>query len=418
MVTPASIGTDPARVGLAAELAGLDPIREADFEQHRQALYPTAGLNLNPGMLGTPASPVLEALRTGSPSMLPEFPLSQYMGGREALEAARTWAGTCWPGLSLPAFPGGTTQSMNLITHALPLTFQRLGHTGKLRVLTSQHEHEGALGGFLHHPGYEVHFFPDEVFQEPSLLAEWLERVNPQVLLLSQVTYTEARRLPVEVLFEQARAFPKTWRVLDAAQSVGWEQPAAEYADLTVASAHKWLGGPYGTGFLWLSPRALEQLTPFSWLAGEEGRSSRAAFEPAGGQAFTQWEALRVTLELHSALQEKELVRRSALLCKLFLLGLEEGLEAPLESHVQLLGADLRRHEAPPMPMFSLELRQDSHPIYLQLNREGIFVKCIKTVLPLGKRLNVLRVGMLWYQSAVAAASAGQRLGELLRDGA
>lgn len=400
----------------------LDTLRRTHFDDEaqlaalRQQLYPSEGLNLNPGMLGTPALPVLDALRAGPAGMRFDFPLSVYGAGRDALEAARRVAVQCWPTFSAPAFPGGTTASMNLLTHALVPTFQQRGHTGRLRVLTSQHEHEGALGGFLHHPAYDVCFLPDDVLLDPPRLAFWIEREKPQLLLLSQVTYTEARRLPVEALFNVASAFPDVWRVLDAAQSVGWEPPAAELADLTVASAHKWLGGPHGTGLMWLSPRALEQLAPFSWLAGDEGRITRAAFEPAGGQTFMLWEALRRALELYHALESDAVARRGAALCALFLDALEDSLDAPLESRVKLLGADPRQPSDPVMPMLSLELlHTDAYPIYARLNDEGIFLKCIKTTLPLGRTLNVLRLGMLWYQSSTAARHAGQRLGALLR---
>ena len=68
--------------------------------------------------------------------------------------------------------------------------------------------------------------------------------------------------------------------VLNAAQAIGARGfqvggDAEAPADAVVACGYKWLCGPYATGFAWISPGLLDQLTPdqVNWGAMQQGRT-------------------------------------------------------------------------------------------------------------------------------------------------
>ncbi|MCW6008813.1 aminotransferase class V-fold PLP-dependent enzyme [Micromonospora sp. CPCC 205371] len=64
--------------------------------------------------------------------------------------------------------------------------------------------------------------------------------------------------------------------VVDATQGCGWLPFDASRADAVVVAAYKWLMGPRGTAFAYLSPELRERLVPSAagWYAGEDVHSS------------------------------------------------------------------------------------------------------------------------------------------------
>lgn len=68
--------------------------------------------------------------------------------------------------------------------------------------------------------------------------------------------------------------------IVDAAQSVGHVPIAVEPlgCDILVASGHKGLLGPLGTGFIYLSPRAADQIRPLRF--GGTGSNSESLRQP------------------------------------------------------------------------------------------------------------------------------------------
>ena len=106
---------------------------------------------------------------------------------------------------------------------------------------------------------------------------------------LSAVSWNYGTRLPVREVAEIG-AKTDTLVVVDAVQVPG-QYPLAvgEWgADVVVASGHKWLLGPWGTGVLWLSPNTRRALRP-TWIgprgvedmdtAGYAYRDDAAMFE-------------------------------------------------------------------------------------------------------------------------------------------
>jgi selenocysteine lyase/cysteine desulfurase len=89
---------------------------------------------------------------------------------------------------------------------------------------------------------------------------------DARVVCLSAVSWNYGTRLPVREVAEIA-AETDTLVLVDAVQAPGqFPIDVGEWgADVVVASGHKWLLGPWGTGFLWLSEDARQALRP-TWI--------------------------------------------------------------------------------------------------------------------------------------------------------
>lgn len=86
---------------------------------------------------------------------------------------------------------------------------------------------------------------------------------DARLLAMSSVTWSHGTRLPVEEAVEIAHDAGA--RVLiDAVQSPGQRPVDFESwgADFVAGSGHKWLLGPWGAGFLYVAPEAIDALTP------------------------------------------------------------------------------------------------------------------------------------------------------------
>lgn len=366
------------------------------WEATRLGLFPTERLNLNPGTLGTCAAPVrraVEAFRAETDG----YPLGQYVAGREALRRARAAATAIWG--EAPAICGPTTQTMNQLALLLP---RALGKP-RLRVLTTLHEHHGGVGGFEHDAAYSVAYLTAAELADPRALTDRVRAEAPDVLFVSQRAWTDNAALPVDALLAAAEAHaPACLRVVDAAQAVGIESPALDpRADLVVASAHKWLFGPAGTGFAWVRPRAVERLGAV-WRAGEplDPDSPLCRWEAAGGQDFAAYAGVEAALALYAAAGPARVAARAHALAAWLAEALADALPG---ARVDAAGAVVR-----------LRAPGDPYPLYGALNARGVHTKCVKAELG-GETLALLRLGVPWYESEARLGRAVALVRELGR---
>lgn len=363
--------------------------------------FPGARINLNAGTLGTCPRRVRSAQREFWRGGLRAWPLGQYQRGRAATRRVRELACRLW-GASNLAVTGGASEAMTRLTLAL---HARLA-PGPIRVLASGHEHAGGISGFLRHPGFALSYLPAAALTRPAALAAHVAELRPSVLLLSQITYTTGLVLPIARHLEAVRAaLPGLWVIVDAAQAIGLVPPALAGADAVVASGHKWLFGPPGSGLLWLSERAAHELGPGA--AGEplDPESPCAAFERVGGHDFSVHAGLAAALELHGELGPAAVMDRSRDLAAWF----------AAELHVRLRDRAVRHQffdpttgladDAPPpadRPIGAVHVQfpaLDPYPAYAALDARGIHFKCIKDVRPDGTRLAVLRACIPCYET-------------------
>ncbi|HCT76953.1 MAG TPA: aminotransferase [Micromonosporaceae bacterium] len=108
-------------------------------------------------------------------------------------------------------------------------------------------------------------------------VAKLADHIDPSVdvvaFALVQSATGEVADYPAIV--EAARA-AGAWIVVDATQACGWLPFDGSLADVVVVGAYKWLMGPRGTGFCYLSPAIRQLLRPVAagWFAGAEVHDS------------------------------------------------------------------------------------------------------------------------------------------------
>jgi selenocysteine lyase/cysteine desulfurase len=200
----------------------------------------------------------------------------------EMLEAARAavlravGASSDWT----VSFCSSATDALNLVASAVRPT--------RARIVVSEHEHpSGLLSMSLQtERGFRVRALPGLPVET------WVERVQEaraqsDLVVLSHLSYRTGVRAPFERLTESPASGGLV--LADVSQSLGHLDitTALRVADVVVGLGHKWLHGPYPTGFLLLSPRARETLAiP---RGGWHARNWSALFEASwrtGGERF------------------------------------------------------------------------------------------------------------------------------------
>ena len=229
------------------------------------------------------------------------------------------------------------------------------------------------------------------------------------------MTWT-GRRLPVEAIRAAVcGANPETWTVLDAAQSLGLAPLPESFSDkwdFTVASAHKWLSGPSGTGLLWRSARG-RSAGQLCWNGHPlDPEAEQGGDEQAGGQDFSRLCGLEAALSLYAEAGIAAAQAQSARRADRLAAGLHRLLSAAGVRHEFAAPARPGVWSAEPVPLEGIcTVRfpdRDPYPLYRALEAARVHVKCIKGRTPTGVDMQQLRFGTPWYEpeSQIDAALA------------
>ena len=134
-------------------------------------------------------------------------------------------------------------------------------------IVVSSAEHvstQDACRALQRHRGVVIRTFPAEAGDDALLSGlEAALRGRARLVCLSDVSTLDGRKLPAREAARLARSRGVPL-MLDGAQAVGQfpvEIPALD-CDYYIASGHKWLLGPLGVGFLWVSPDRLDRFRP------------------------------------------------------------------------------------------------------------------------------------------------------------
>lgn len=244
----------------------------ADDEYWRRirTLYPLSGSRtyLNAGGLGSAPYPVLDAVQR---TLWAQQARSET--GHHLLDEARPVV-AAFLGATADeiAFTRNATEGNATIAMGLDL---RPGD----EVLFETHAHPGGSLPWLarqKRDGIRVRVFEPEAGSDAELLDRVAAYLTPRtrVLQVSHVTAPTGIRMPVEALARLARD-RGLWFHVDGAQSAGMF-PVDLHAlgcDSYATSGHKWLGGPHGTGILYIRKDRLDAVAPT-----EPGAYSDAAY--------------------------------------------------------------------------------------------------------------------------------------------
>ena len=233
----------------------------------KQFLFPTSVTYCNTGTLGASPREVMTALVSGLNTLERELPDWAYfqadgepLTGYQQLADFRTEVGAF---INAPveeiAFTQNATMAMSMIANGLDLA------AGD-EVVTTNQEHSGGIGGWLlrgKRHGVVVKQIPMEaVFDKgpDAILQAFADAITPRtrVVMFSHITSGLGVRLPARELCTLARE-RGALSIVDGAQAIG--QIAVDVkqlgCDAYVASPHKWLLAPKGTGILYIT-RALQ----------------------------------------------------------------------------------------------------------------------------------------------------------------
>jgi selenocysteine lyase/cysteine desulfurase len=238
---------------------------------------PPAGLAdgliyLNTGSLGPTPRPVLDRVLEVWRTLELNPVVNSYGEGAALASAEAVRAGAAGL-IGCPAdqllITNGTTDALNAVAGSVRLT------AGDA-ILTTDQEHHGGLAGWTwraRRDGGRIDHVPVRPRENDAaaIVARFAAAIRPEtrIIAVSHVLFSTGLRMPVRELAALARSRGLLC-VVDGAQAVG-AMPidvGAINCHAYAASGHKWLMGPKGTGFLFVSPDAAGLIDPVRWEMG------------------------------------------------------------------------------------------------------------------------------------------------------
>lgn len=366
----------------------LPSIRALEEEAERLP----APIAYNPGTLADPV-PAVERAAAVFRRRVRGNPLAAYQKARAVLEELRRLAAEVFGGEpSGWAYASGHTSTIDRIADSLAAL---LGPGAT--VVSTRHEHIGGLGAFARDPRFVVRQVESEAMPD----------TEGRIFFLSHLTYATNRdnQAVIRALVERPDA-PLV--VVDGCQALG--QVEVDVGRLGchayLASAHKWLGGPHGTGLLYLRRDAIESW-PCPFRAGEPLCPDEpiGRWEPRGGQDFSQIAGLAAAVRAYQchARPGRELRERFVARLNEALGERARVLDSPAEARAVVF-------ELPGL---------DVYPVYKRLLEGGVSVKCIKKAgceEEAGCELAVLRIGFPYWTDGSQIDEAVALLARAVRE--
>lgn len=161
------------------------------------------------------------------------------------------------------AFTSGTTESMSYIANGLDL---KAGD----EILATTHEHQAGaypwiLAGKRRGCILKLAKLETPVKRPEDVVAAIERAITPKTRVLSicHINYTDGTIMPVKELVALAKS-KGLISVVDGAQAVGMIDVSIKDigCDFYAGSLHKWLGCPYGTGFMYVRNEMRDRLWP------------------------------------------------------------------------------------------------------------------------------------------------------------
>lgn len=326
----------------------------------------------NPGTMTDPL-PAVERAMAAFRRRIRGNPLAAYAQARAVLGELRPLAAEVFGGTEGEwAFADGHTATIDRLADSLA------GLLVGAAVYSTDGEHVGGVGAFAADPRFTV----------VQVSAEDIVDTPGRLYFLSHLTWDTNRDLS-----DQIRALVRRPDapivVVDGTQALGQidVDVAALGCHAYLASGHKWLGGPHGSGLLYLREDVIESW-PCPFRAGEPLCADLpiGRWEPRGGQDFSRIAGIAAAVRAYQCHAQPGRPMRARFASKV---------QAVLGTRARILGTS-----AADGRVVALEIEgMDVYPVYRALTERGMAVKCVKTR---GKRLDgegveVLRIGFPWW---------------------
>lgn len=183
------------------------------------------------------------------------------------------------------AFVQNTAEGMNLAAHSMPL---KAGDN----VIVCNQEYPAVAYPFLNldkRRGTETRVVPNDAGGTTVELLERHADANTRVVAVSTVEFATGFRTDLQAIGEWCKAH-HIWFIVDGIQSLGAYplDVKACHIDMLASGGHKWMLGPLGQGFLYVSAERLEELQPpFSGATSVANAGSFLEYNltPAAGAA-------------------------------------------------------------------------------------------------------------------------------------
>ena len=247
-------------------------------------------LHLNNAGAALLAQPTIDA-------MTAHLRLEARIGGYEAAAEVADRIGAVYDALA--RLVNGQPDEIALFdnaTHAWNAAFYSVPLRAGDRILTGRSEYGSNVLAYLQvaqRTGAEVVVVPNDEHGQlnTSVLAELVDE-RTKLIGVSHVPTSGGLVNPASEIGRIARAAGVLF-LLDATQSVGqFPVDVAELGcDLLTGTGRKFLRGPRGTGFLWVSPAALDRLDPYvAEIRSAEWDGERGFAWVPGARRFESWE--------------------------------------------------------------------------------------------------------------------------------
>jgi len=221
-------------------------------------------------------------------------------------------------------------------------------------VLALEGEHEGAKSPF-------AQFCDLTIFNSFSEMSQYVASDN-QVdgFLISTFRYTDGSKNQIEEVWKlRNKHSPDAFIIADLAQNFSVHPIAFEHFDIGFASAHKWLAGAMGHGFVWISDEWAEKLVEHK-LSGSMAEDNDLGL--AGGGDFVGLVETYIALKLRLTMR----------------LGYNEQFGTILSNHP--LGSVCSvSPENPAFYFIDVSKLSDAYTVYSQILKQGVDIKYIKS---------------------------------------
>ncbi|HUP88968.1 MAG TPA: aminotransferase class V-fold PLP-dependent enzyme [Longimicrobiales bacterium] len=350
-------------------------------------------IGYNPGTLTDPL-PAVERAMTAFRKRVRARPIEAYSQGRADLSELREVCAEVFGGNAHNwAIADGHTATIDRMSNVMGQYF-----AGRVQVVSTFGEHIGGLGAFSSDPRVQVRQVPvDRIANTPG-----------ELFFISHVSYDTNRDNSDEIRRLSHRPDAPIV-IVDGSQAIGQIDVDVTYlgCHAYLASGHKWLAGPHGTGLLYLRDDIVDVWpTPFRAGVPLCPELPIGKWEPRGGQDFSRICGLTTAIREFQLNKHRGLDQRTRFV---------RGLTRVLGPSVRVLDVT-----APHGRVVVFEITGvDVYEVYSRLGQRGVSLKCIKKperIIGSTGPLEVLRAGLPWWISAARVREAISHLKEVVEE--